>query len=246
MYYLYKITNPKGKIYIGCTKNIIKRFSDYRRYNCKKQKLLYNSLIKYKHETHKFEIILKSKNNLFEKEQLFIEFFNSNHYLNEKGLNLYLGGLGGSKVIKPIYQYSLDGYFTGKVFTKKEDFEELELNHQCVKNCCIGQKNYYKNYSYRWFLTYEKLEIKTKRKKRKGTPCSNEKKNKISIANKNKEKPNHRKLKITIIDLVTNTSNIFYGEKHVNSKYVISFRTLKKYANTNKIYKKLNIKILIE
>ena len=34
---IYKITNPKGKIYIGQSINIENRFKVYKRYNCKGQ-----------------------------------------------------------------------------------------------------------------------------------------------------------------------------------------------------------------
>lgn len=54
---IYKITNPKGKIYIGSSKNIKKRFNDYQKKRCKSQPRLYNSLVKYGVENHSFEII---------------------------------------------------------------------------------------------------------------------------------------------------------------------------------------------
>lgn len=56
---IYKITSPSGRIYIGQSKNIEKRFLQYRRLQCKYQKLLYNSLIKYGVENHVFEIVLQ-------------------------------------------------------------------------------------------------------------------------------------------------------------------------------------------
>lgn len=54
---IYKITNPKGKVYIGFSSNIENRFVQYRYYHCKFQKLLLNSLKKYGVENHTFEII---------------------------------------------------------------------------------------------------------------------------------------------------------------------------------------------
>lgn len=55
--YVYKITSPSHKIYIGSTKNINKRQEDYKYYTCKKQRKLYNSLVKYRWENHKFEVV---------------------------------------------------------------------------------------------------------------------------------------------------------------------------------------------
>lgn len=54
---IYKITNPKGKIYIGQSVNIKKRWYSYEKLYCKQQFYLYNSLVKYGIENHKFEII---------------------------------------------------------------------------------------------------------------------------------------------------------------------------------------------
>ena len=44
---IYKITNPKNKVYIGQSKDIIKRWYYYKTLHCKSQIKLYNSLLKY-------------------------------------------------------------------------------------------------------------------------------------------------------------------------------------------------------
>lgn len=55
---IYKITNPKGRIYIGSSKNIPYRWEHYyKRLNCKKQVKLFNSFLKYGYENHTFEVI---------------------------------------------------------------------------------------------------------------------------------------------------------------------------------------------
>lgn len=54
---IYKITNPKGKIYIGQSVNIKKRFKQYMALSCEKQIHLYNSFVKYGFESHLLEII---------------------------------------------------------------------------------------------------------------------------------------------------------------------------------------------
>lgn len=55
---IYKVTNPKGKIYIGQSINIENRFKQYKMIDksCIGPKL-FNSLIKYGYENHIFEII---------------------------------------------------------------------------------------------------------------------------------------------------------------------------------------------
>jgi group I intron endonuclease len=54
---IYKITNPKGRVYIGQSICLITRKSEYRRLKCKKQPRLYSSLLKYGFEEHIFEVI---------------------------------------------------------------------------------------------------------------------------------------------------------------------------------------------
>ncbi|HWY11633.1 MAG TPA: NUMOD3 domain-containing DNA-binding protein [Bacteroidia bacterium] len=55
---IYKITSPSGKINIGQSVNINKRWGDYKNLtNCSEQDRLYNSFLKYGVENHKFEII---------------------------------------------------------------------------------------------------------------------------------------------------------------------------------------------
>jgi group I intron endonuclease len=54
---IYKITNPKGKIYIGQSVNAVERLSHYERLDCKEQPKIYNSLKKYGVEKHLFEVV---------------------------------------------------------------------------------------------------------------------------------------------------------------------------------------------
>lgn len=56
---IYKITNPKGRIYIGQSRNVRKRLKEYKRITSgiKGQPKILNSLKKYGADKHKFEII---------------------------------------------------------------------------------------------------------------------------------------------------------------------------------------------
>lgn len=82
---IYKITNPKGKIYIGQSINIENRFKVYKRYNCKGQSKIYESLKKYKHSNHLFEIVIECNiDQLNELERYYQEYYN---VLSKNGLN---------------------------------------------------------------------------------------------------------------------------------------------------------------
>lgn len=54
---IYKITSPTKKVYIGQSIDIKRRFLHYKLLDCKAQKKLYNSFVKYKVEKHKFEVL---------------------------------------------------------------------------------------------------------------------------------------------------------------------------------------------
>jgi hypothetical protein len=94
---IYKITNPVGKIYIGQSRNIDERLSTYKRYHCKNQIKLYNSLIKYKFENHKFEIISELPSDIDQNILDIYENFYYNQYVfcNFKMLNLKEPGPSG-------------------------------------------------------------------------------------------------------------------------------------------------------
>ena len=55
--YVYLITSPSNRLYIGSTSNLKKRIYSYSNLNCKTQTKLYNSLKKYGWENHTFEVI---------------------------------------------------------------------------------------------------------------------------------------------------------------------------------------------
>jgi len=89
---IYKITNPTDKIYIGCTIDWKRRFSEYRRLSMAGQRKLYNSLKKYGYENHVFEIIEECEENmLHEREIYYINYYNC----IAEGLNIRLGNRNG-------------------------------------------------------------------------------------------------------------------------------------------------------
>lgn len=90
---VYKITNPNGKIYIGQSTDIEKRFNRYINLNCKGQPKLYNSLKKYGWENHQKEILEEcNTSELLEKETFWKIYFN---VLGNKSLCCRIDGRGG-------------------------------------------------------------------------------------------------------------------------------------------------------
>ncbi len=90
---IYKITNPKGRVYIGKSINVEKRFEYYKYQGQRKtQHKLNNSISKYGFENHILEVIEEcDESKLNEREIYWIDYYNS----VENGLNLMYGGEGG-------------------------------------------------------------------------------------------------------------------------------------------------------
>jgi group I intron endonuclease len=85
---IYKITNPKGKIYIGQSINTDRRFNEYLKLQCSDSTKLYNSLKKYSWDKHHKEVIEECSVELLnEREEYYILFYNS----HIDGLNIKLG-----------------------------------------------------------------------------------------------------------------------------------------------------------
>lgn len=82
---IYKITSPSGKVYIGQSVNIEKRFKQYKcLYNSRNQKALHYSFLKHGVENHIFEVIEECNiNSLNERERFWQDFYN----VIKKGLN---------------------------------------------------------------------------------------------------------------------------------------------------------------
>jgi group I intron endonuclease len=88
---IYRITNPEGKIYVGYSTDLQRREAQYSINNISTQRLLKESIIKYRWDNHTFDILeYCSLNELKMREKYWIEFYKS--YQN--GLNLNKGGGG--------------------------------------------------------------------------------------------------------------------------------------------------------
>lgn len=173
---IYKITNPKGKVYIGQSINIEDRWKMYKKLKCKKQPKLYNSLKKYNPENHIFEILEECLI-----EQLTIkEIFYKQQFIDKFGWNMVLfcdiydRGIGGLRSISTRQKISQGN-------KGKKRSEEYKLN--------ISLKNKGRKQSKE---TIEKRILKNTGKKR-----SEETKKKLSISNKGKKRSEETKKKLS-------------------------------------------------
>lgn len=117
---IYKITNPVGKVYIGKSINIGRRYREYKRLKIKKQYKIYNSLLKYGFENHTFEVLEEcSVEELSCRECYWISYYDS---LNrDTGLNLDSCDCEEDKAEKTLSDYtkskissSLKTYYNNK------------------------------------------------------------------------------------------------------------------------------------
>lgn len=95
---VYKITNPNGKVYIGKSCHIKRRFIEHK--NCSKtgKTKLYNSIRKYGIENHTIEVIFLSdiQYEMDKMESIYIRYYDSintglNHIDELNGINGFLG-----------------------------------------------------------------------------------------------------------------------------------------------------------
>jgi group I intron endonuclease len=96
MGFIYKITSPTGRLYVGKTYNFKQRVSDYRcmRYRSKRSIIIW-SIKKYGWDTHKMEIVEEvDDKSLNEREIFWIEQLQTYTYNHHNGMNLTKGGDG--------------------------------------------------------------------------------------------------------------------------------------------------------
>jgi group I intron endonuclease len=143
---IYKITNPEGKVYIGKSKDIEKRFESYKQFQHKQQPSLYNSFKKYGWVNHEYTILEECN------EDIILD--REKYYINEyKQFCIVLNKTQGGKGIKKITESDKiirsnrmkqmwDG---GKVIGRKgRKFIDIKNNKQynsiaeCVKDLNIS------------------------------------------------------------------------------------------------------------
>lgn len=204
MPYIYKITSPTGKIYIGSTINSVNgRWKHYKTLNCKSQRKLYSSFLKHGVNAHVFSVICETS---FE-NMLSTEYIVGMQYdvLSKNGVNLALPNLFGNSIL-----------VTDEARKNMSDAQKGEKSHMFGKD---------KSAETRERLSEahkgKKLSDKTKEKIRQvhiGKKLTDEHKLKISNSNKGKQNTLGKKLseetKNKMRVLMKGEGNNFYGKKH--------------------------------
>ena len=140
--YIYRITNPTGRIYIGKTTRLNDRISCYRNNQVTDQKIISRSIAKYGWDKHSFEIIATAPSDqLNELEQKYIQEHNSFHYENENGMNLTKGGEGTlGRVPTDKQRKKLSKSLQGKTHSSE--------TKQLMRSLKIGKSSNFKGYSH--------------------------------------------------------------------------------------------------
>jgi len=209
--YIYKITSPNGKVYIGQTINLKRRKYRYSKLDCRGQTRLYESIKKYGWDNFIFEIIEIIEevevDKMEEREIYWIDFFQSNlcKYKEGNGLNLTDGGGGfigyvTSEETKKKISEALKGNKklilsnTGKKHTEETKEKLRQKNtgrkhtEETIQKMSESQKNRYGHSE----ETIEKLRLA-----RIGKKMSEETKQKISASLKGNKKLEETKQKIS-------------------------------------------------
>lgn len=180
---IYKITSPTGRVYIGKSVNLKKRYRQYFSTNSfRTQKVLCNSLNKYGMENHTFEVIeySENKNILNEREIFWINFYQSNicRYSEIGGMNCTDGGEGVTgRVLSAESRAKISKSNTGKV-SSAETRKKISVASKGRPAWNKGKTNY---------LTEEqRVQMSNSSKGRKATQ---ETKDKMSKVNKGRKYP---------------------------------------------------------
>jgi len=138
---IYKITNPQGEIYIGCTVDWERRQYEYLNLKVKGRSKIKDSLIKFGTINHKFELIEEcNKEELYEKEIFYIQKYNC----VETGLNIRMGGRHGylTEDTKQNISKALKG--RRNTWIKKGQGLGRHYNEKSKEKISKGLKEYYK------------------------------------------------------------------------------------------------------
>jgi len=180
---IYKITNPKGRVYIGQTINFKIRIQNYKGLRCKSQIKLYNSFLKYGFESHLIEILKEcDKEQLNDLERYYQDFYFA---IGKDGLNCIL-----TKTLDRSGEFSDESKLKMSISKKgiKRSKEVCEAISERMKITASNRsEEYYKNFKGKPASEEHRKKNSNAKKGntfRRGKKQSDESKEKMSIAKK--------------------------------------------------------------
>lgn len=189
-YCIYKHTSPNGKVYIGQTNDIKRRWGrngkEYENSPC-----FYNAILKYNWENFQHEII---EDNLTKEEANKKEKYYINKYHAKDpnyGYNLADGGDGGNnKETIYVNMYDLKGNFIKSFESAAAAARELNTDRTHITACC--KKRQKTCCGYMWSYSNEELDLNY-------------------INNNARSKNNGKSKSVKVTEIETNISNIFHS-----------------------------------
>lgn len=164
-YFIYKLTSPNGKVYIGQTYNINRRFSVYRTLMCSTQPKLFNSIKKHGWDNFRKEILFdyvcaKEIIDGIEESEIskYIKKGSSLNISEKVNSPTYLTGSNHPKS-KKVLQFNLELKLLKEWVNASEASKRLNINQSCISKAC-RTSNFYSGGFYWRFKTdysYEKL-----------------------------------------------------------------------------------------
>jgi group I intron endonuclease len=215
---IYKITNPKGKVYIGQSVNVLNREKYYKSLRCKNQTKIYNSLKKYGADAHVFEIICYCDvSQLNDLERYYQELYNViDSGLNCRFTNTYDKAGSLSKETKEkIRKANIGKKLSEETKLKISENTKKGMTESVREKISLSRKNY--KYSDETKL---KISITSK-----GRFHSKETKEKLSVSRFNSNNPNAK------IVLDYNTGVFYNTSKEASDILGIKLSTIRHYIS---------------
>jgi group I intron endonuclease len=157
-YVIYKLTSPSGKVYIGQTSDLNKRFSTYRNLNIKRQPKLIHSIKKYGWESFKVELLYNgvcSKEEIDFLEEKYIKEYYGINCLNDSLLANGFTWKSGKEntTSKPVFQYNTKGEFIHSWESGRSITTTCSLDGGYISYRCLTKEHF--AYNYFWFYKEE-------------------------------------------------------------------------------------------
>jgi group I intron endonuclease len=226
---IYKITSPSGKIYIGQSVDIEKRFSVYNGLHCKNQPILYKSFIKYSVEKHKFEILCECEIlELNDKERYYQDFYSA---IGKNGLNCKLTASNDkSGIFSEETKQRISQSHKGKKISVEVKFKLSEAGKK-RKHSEETRNKMSKTHRGKTFSEETKIKMSEAQKGEKhynfGKKLSEETKIKMSKSQKGKPKPEEYKNKKSKLILNIQTGIYYLGVKEAAESVNMNIGTLR-------------------